>query len=52
MYEACSSVARITKELLHWGDTYAIDIANPRDELMVMMLVITIDAADCTQNNS
>ena len=52
VYEACSSVARITKELLHWGDTYAIDIANPRDELMVMMLVITIDAADCTQNNS
>ena len=52
VYEACSSVAHITKELLHWGDTYAIDIADPRDELMALMLVITIDAANCTQNNS
>ena len=50
VYEACSSIAHITKELLHWGDTYMIDIADPKDELMAMMLVIAIDAANCTQN--
>ena len=42
---------KISKELLHWGDTYAIDVADPKDELMAMMLVIAIDAANCTQND-
>ncbi|MBQ7433329.1 MAG: LURP-one-related family protein [Lachnospiraceae bacterium] len=43
-------VAHISKELFHWGDTYVIDIANPNDELMGMMLVIAIDAANCTED--
>ena len=51
IYEACSPVVHITKELLHWGDTYVLDFANPADELMGLLLVITIDAADCIQNN-
>ena len=38
------------KQLLHWGDTYAIDIVNPADELMGL-LVIAIDAANCTHGN-
>ena len=29
IYEACSPVVHITKELLHWGDTYVLDFANP-----------------------
>jgi uncharacterized protein YxjI len=47
VYAACSPVVHITKELLHWGDTYVIDIANPEDELMAVMLCIAIDAANC-----
>ena len=50
-YEACSPVVHITKELFHWGDTYVLDFANPADELMGLLLVITIDAANCIQNN-
>lgn len=51
VYSGCSAVVHITKELLHWGDTYVIDILNPGDEIMAMMLCIAIDAANCTQGN-
>lgn len=51
VYSGSRSIIHITKELLRWGDTYVIDIANPADELMGIMLVIAIDAANCTQNN-
>lgn len=43
----CSAAMHISKELFHWGDTYVIDFANPADELMGLMLVIAIDAANC-----
>ena len=32
VYEACSAVIHITKEPLHWGDTYVIDFLDPKDE--------------------
>lgn len=51
VYEGCSTVMHITKEPLHWGDTYVIDFADPEDELLGLMLVIAIDAANCTENN-
>lgn len=51
VYSGCSSVIHITKELFHWGDTYVIDFMNPADELMGLLLVIAIDAANCTDNN-
>lgn len=47
VYSGCSSVMHISKELLHWGDTYTIDIANSVDELQGVLLVIAIDAANC-----
>lgn len=47
----CSAIMHISKELFHWGDTYVIDIANPADELMGLMLVIAIDAANCSNGN-
>lgn len=49
VYEACSPVIHITKKWLSWGDTYVIDIANPADEYMGLMLVLAIDAANCSQ---
>ncbi len=46
VYYGCSQVCHISKEPLHWGDTYVIDYANPQDELHALMLVIAIDAAN------
>ncbi len=51
VYSGCSAVIHITKELFHWGDTYVIDIVNPADELMGLLLVIAIDAANCTEDS-
>lgn len=50
VYEGCSPIIHISKEWFHWGDTYVIDFTNPADELMGLMLVIAIDAADCIHN--
>lgn len=43
----CSSVIHISKQLFQWGDTYVLDFVNPSDELMGLLLVIAIDAANC-----
>lgn len=43
-------VLAITKEWLTWGDTYRIQYLNPEDELAGLLLVIAIDAANCTHN--
>lgn len=51
VYAGCSSIIHISKELLTFGDTYVIDIANPMDELIGLMLVIAIDAANCSRND-
>lgn len=51
VYSGCSSIIHITKELLHWGDTYVIDFVNSQDEWMGLMLVIAIDAANCSGND-
>ena len=34
------------------GDTYVLDIVDPADEIMALMLVIAIDAANCSQGNN
>ena len=52
VYAACSLVMEISKEPFHWGDTYVIDIADPKDEQMGLMLVLAIDAANCDNGNS
>jgi len=50
--EACGGlVATITKELFHWTDTYVIDVANPKDALCALMLVLAIDAEKCSRNS-
>ena len=45
---AGSTVATVSKELLHWTDTYAIDVARPADALAVLMFVLAIDAEKCS----
>ncbi len=51
VYNGCGTVAHITKELFHWGDTYVIDYPDPADELTALLLVIAIDAANCSQGD-
>lgn len=49
--EPCGAlVARISKELFNWTDTYVIDVENPRDVLCVLMLALAIDAEKCSRN--
>ena len=40
-------VLSISKQLLHWGDTYVLDVADPADEIAALLLVLAIDAANC-----
>lgn len=42
-------VAAISKELFHWTDTYVIDVADPRDALGALLVVLAIDAEKCSR---
>lgn len=44
------AVATVSKELFNWTDTYSIDVAEPRDALCALMLVLAIDAEKCSRN--
>ncbi len=44
------TVATVSKELLHWTDTYVIDVWNAADALRVLMLVLAIDAEKCSRS--
>lgn len=44
------SVAVISKQLWHLTDTYHIDVADPRDALCALMVVLAIDAEKCSRN--
>ena len=44
-------VMTISKELLNWSDTYVLRFADPADEVPGLMLVLAIDAANCTHND-
>lgn len=43
-------VARISKELFNWTDTYVMDVASCDDMLTVLMVVLAIDAEKCSRN--
>lgn len=45
------TVLHISKELFTWGDTYAMTFENPAVEMPGLLLVIAIDAANCSQGD-
>lgn len=49
VYSGCSSILHISKEPLHWGDTYVLNFAEPEHEIMGLLLVIAIDVANCSK---
>ena len=44
------TVASIGKEILHWTDTYVLDVKRQEDVLCALMLVLAIDAEKCSRN--
>lgn len=50
VYDGDQIAVQITKKWLSWGDTYVLDIFHPKDELLALLLVIAIDAANCERN--
>lgn len=43
-------VATVSKELLHWSDTYVIDVQDPANALYCLMVVLAIDAEKCSRS--
>lgn len=44
-------VATIQKQLLNFTDTYVIEVCNPPDALLSLMVVLAIDAVKCSSGN-
>ncbi len=42
-------VASVSKELLHFTDTYTIDVEDANDALYALMVVLAIDAEKCSR---
>ena len=45
-------IVTIAKEWMTWGDTYELNIADPRDEIIALAVVLTIDCVVEQQNNN
>ena len=43
-------VASVSKELLHWTDTYVIEVAGGADALCALLLTLAIDAEKCSRD--
>ena len=48
---AGKSVAKVSKEIWNWTDTYTIDVQDPQEALYALMLVLAIDAEKCSRSN-
>ena len=49
--EGSRLVMALSKELWNLTDTYRMDIPRPEDALLCLMIVLSIDAAKCSQGN-
>lgn len=43
-------IAVVTKQVLNWTDTYAIDVDESSDPLCALMIVLAIDAEKCSDD--
>ena len=46
-----TEIMSINKELFAWSDTYSLTFHNPEYEIPGLMLVLAIDAANCSHND-
>ena len=49
--QASREVLSITREIWNWSDTYTLRFRNPADEIPGLLLVLAIDAANCSHND-
>ena len=49
--QGSTEIMSISKEWLSWGDTYTLHYNNPANEFPGLLLVIAIDAANCTHDD-
>ena len=49
--DAGREIAFVSKQLFNWTDTYVIDVADSRDALGALMLVLAIDAEKCSRRD-
>ena len=50
VYDGGRQVMTASKQIFNWTDTYIIDVADPQDALLSLMIVLAIDAAKCSKN--
>lgn len=53
-YRVCAGeleIMTISKELFQWSDSYVLNYSNPANEMPGLLLVIAIDAANCSHND-
>jgi len=46
-----TEIMSITKELFNWSDTYVLRYDDPANEMPGLLLVIAIDAVNCSHND-
>ena len=46
-----TEIMSISKELFHWSDTYVLRYEDPANEMPGLLLVIAIDAVNCSHND-
>lgn len=46
-----STIVDISKELMSWGDSYELDVAEADNELLALAVVLTIDCVKASRNN-
>lgn len=45
IFNGNEEIANVSQKLLHFGDTYVINFSEPKNELVLLMLVIALDAS-------
>lgn len=50
VYRDAKPCATLSKRLSNWTDTYEIEYDDPQDEMMSIVLLVTIDAIKCDNN--
>ena len=47
---AGDDVASVSKQLFNWTDTYVIDVPDPANAILALMIVLAIDAEKCSRD--
>ena len=47
---AGDNVASVSKQLFNWTDTYVIDVPDPANAILALMIVLAIDAEKCSRD--